>query len=167
MNWRPHATCSFAGATVPRLLTKSRAISYTRTEISRKPSREATGMSTSSLRAQIFPTLLPLIHTRLAFVHPLVQPALWAAPKIPVKWDPTDKNAPRAVGASTTPCYPTRIQSRSRGILEAHGPMVRGRGSPGKPGEVSHLGVGSESAIPPHGENLQWHYLQYASQLIF
>ena len=115
-------------------------------------------MSTSSLRAQIFPTLLPLIHTRLEFVHPLVQPALWAAPKIPVKWDPTDKNAPRAVGASTTPCYPTRIQSRSRGILEAHGPMVRGRGSPGKPGEVSHvvqyvgyLGAGSESAIPPLG----------------
>ena len=59
-------------------------------------------MSTSSLRAQIFPTLLPLIHTRLAFVHTLVHPVLCVAPKMPVKWDHSDKDAPWAIGVSTT-----------------------------------------------------------------
>ena len=141
-------------------------------EISRKRSREATGY------VDEFPARpdIPWSTPRLAFLHPLVQPALQAAPKMPVKWDPSKKDAPRAVGASSTPCFPT-ADSKSK-PENPRGPWSNAKGKgldrKAQAGITSctsticasgarDLGERSESAILLQGENPRWHYSQYAS----
>ena len=116
----------------------TRAISYTRTENSRKRAREAAGLSTSSLRAQIFPTLLPSIHTRLAFVYPPSSPHCELRRRCPSSGIPATKMSPGLLGPLPLRAIPWRIRSRSQRILEAWSNGKR-KGSPGRPERVSHV----------------------------